>query len=77
LPEDRHRVLVVPVVEDLRQDVHIGAGEDVGEEVPADRLAAVAKSRSLDDRSRLGNHVGEVEDDAAEVGLGIQHSTEQ
>src|SRR5256714_475692 len=44
-PQDRDRLVVAPVVQDLREDVHVAAGGDFGEEVAADHLTAVVETQ--------------------------------
>ena len=74
----RCRALVVPVVEDLGEDIgHPRARQSVREEIAGCRLAAVGEVDFFDQRSRLGRHMGKVDHDASKMRVRVQHRGQQ
>lgn len=73
--------LVIPIVQDLREDVHVSTRrERAGEEVAPDARATVRHSCRLQDRFGTCGHVRQIEQDAARGGvagkdLGQEHAT--
>ena len=68
--QDRQRVVVLPVVQDGLEHVGVGALGHRLEEAAGDDLAALAHDRALD-------HVGLVEEDAAHLGVRLEHRAEE
>ena len=45
MSQDRDAAFVVPIVQDLRQQIGIAAGRNLNKEIPADDLAAIRHTR--------------------------------
>src|SRR5216683_3854485 len=65
--QDGDRLIVLPVVNDVAQDVGVAAGGHRVEEAPSDELAAVDDADLLDDLPSVLDDVRLVEEDAAQA----------
>ena len=74
--KDARGVLVSPVVEDVRQEVRIRSVRHALEEAAARELAPVGNACSFDRRSRVGDHVLEVEEHTAQMRHVLQQRQE-
>lgn len=62
--ENREGLVFFPVVDDMPQQVGIGAGWHAFKEIAADELAAIEQAGTFQGRSRTIDHVRQVEEDA-------------
>ena len=69
---DKPRFFVVPVVDDVPQEVGVGLDRDRGEEVAADDLAPARQPGGLQVPPGPLDDVGEVEEDAPHLGIPAQ-----
>lgn len=70
--EDRERALIVPVVNDVLEEVGVAAARDLLEEVAADGLASLGQLALRDSPLRPLRRGGQIEDHSAESGILVQ-----
>src|SRR4029077_6408308 len=75
--QDGDRLIVVPVVDDVTQDVGVTADGHRVEEAPSDELAAVDDADLLEDLPGVLDDVRLVEEDAAQSGVPIEDRREK
>jgi hypothetical protein len=75
--QDGDRLIVVPVVDDVTQDVGVTAGGHRVEEAPSDELAAVDDTDLLEDLPGVLDDVRLVEEDATQSGVPFEDRREK
>src|SRR4030095_16941378 len=75
--EDRDRLVVLPVVDDVAQDVDVAAWRYPAEEAAADEVAAVGDSRLLEQRPGALDDLRQLEQDAAQVWILLEDRRQQ
>jgi len=75
--QNRRRAIVVPVMDDVLDDVCFSAGRHFVEEVATDGLASRLQSRFGDLDARLVGGLRQVEDDPVQIRLRLQNADQQ
>jgi MFS family permease len=75
--QNRRRAIVVPVVDDVLDDVRFSAGRHFVEEVATDSLASRLQSRFGDLGARFVGGLRQVEDDPVQIRIRIQNADQQ
>src|SRR5262245_13413336 len=72
IPENRDGACVVPIVDDVLEDVRVAATSHLQKKISADCFAAFPHADRLDALLRSVGHMGHVEKDSPQTGMRLQ-----